>query len=136
MKLHRMFSIVRAVKMIKSVQRARRLHSIVYNRFLRGDGIVQNRKMIVLRTKTFLDGHACKKKTDDLLTSKVLIRHSVKYVDMLALKFRVKCDREFYHRYLFRLGYSTLSFVPNLLQNASFYRTINNILIENESEGI
>lgn len=56
-----MFSIVRAVKMIKSVQRARRLHSIVYNRFLRGDGIVQNRKMIVLRTKTFLDGHACKK---------------------------------------------------------------------------
>lgn len=84
MKLHRMFSIVRAVKMIKSVQRARWLHSIVYNAFLRGDGIVQNRKIIVLRTKTFPGGHACKKKkkTDDLLTSKVLIRHSVKYVDM------------------------------------------------------
>lgn len=84
MKLHRVFSIVRAVKMIKSVQPARRLHSIVYNGFLRGDEIVQNRKMIALRAKTFPDGHACrkrKKKADDLLTSKVLVRHSVKYVD-------------------------------------------------------
>ena len=83
MKLHRVFSIVRAVKMIKSVQPARRLHSIVYNGFLRGDEIVQNRKMIALRARKHFRTatRVKKKKTDDLLTSKVLVRHSVKYVD-------------------------------------------------------